>query len=68
METNRYLVKTERISQTAFECLESFTYIAWVLTAKQSVFFLKISKKKSVKRGVRVLRARSLWLNPDHNS
>ena len=39
METNRYhyLVKTERVSQTAFECLESFTYIEGVFTKLKRV-------------------------------
>ena len=45
METNRYhyLVKTERVSQTAFECLESFTYIEGVFITNTKLKHVQLS-------------------------
>ena len=45
MENNRYhyLVKTERVSQTACECLESFTYIEGVFITNNKLKRVQLS-------------------------
>ena len=45
METNRYhyLVKTERVSQTTFECLESLTYIEGIFITNTKLNRVQLS-------------------------